>query len=372
MVKQHNKPRVLMIGPGRRGRGGIDAVIWAYTKSPVWDSYACRWLETYEDSGTMAKVWVAARALLRAPFAIWRSDIIHIHTAFRASIVRKSLFLMIAKALGKKVIMHVHDYDPEYLDRVGHTSFAARVLRTADRVVALSPLWADVLRRAGVKAVEVIPNPVILPQWTAIRANSSGRFNILYVGKLENRKGYEDLLRAMPLVLQTLPSARLQFAGTGEIERAKTIADELGIGASVEFLGWIHKEDRERVYTGADVFCLPSYNEGLPMVVLEAMAFCLPVVCTPVGGLPDLIRPGDNGIFVQPGNHNEIAAALIGLLQDTVRRTAIAKSGHETVMKTYGLPAVATHLERLYGLVSDDRHEITCNPRNVGGEIHYR
>lgn len=354
---RQNDPRVLVIGPGRRGRGGIDAVIWAYTQSSVWSRYSCRWLESYQDSGRIIKFWIALRALLLAPLAIWRSDIVHVHAAFRASILRKTPFLILAKALRKKVILHMHDYDMEYLQRKGHGVYARMVLRQANCVVALSPLWADVYRRAGIHFVEIIPNPVIIPA----SKNACAGSTILYMGKLEGRKGYEDLLRAMPLVIQRFKDARLQFAGTGEIDRAKRLANELGIATSVDFLGWIKKEDRSGVYGSADVFCLPSYNEGLPMVVLEAMAHALPVVCTPVGGLPDLIQSGTNGIFVQPGNTNEIAAALLSLLESRDRRLAIAEAGREAISNTYGLPAVAARLDGLYRRVADNRKEAADN-----------
>jgi len=341
------QPRVLVIGPGRRGRGGIDAVIWAYTQSAIWESHECAWLETYDDRGRAAKVLIAAKALFSAPLAIWRSDIVHIHSAFRMSIVRKSAFLALAKLLRKKVILHIHDFDTEYLDKAGVNSFAAKVLRAADCVVALSPLWARVLRRSGAKNVVVVPNPVMLSEQSK-EASNHNSCDILYVGKLESRKGYDDLIRAMQIVVQRVPTARLRLAGHGELANAIALAEQLGISKSVECLGWIQKEDRERTYCSADVFCLPSHNEGVAMAVLEAMACGLPVVCTPVGGLPDVINTGKNGILVQPGNVDEIAAALISLLENPNLRNAVGKAAYKTVEDSCSLPAVAGQLGQLY------------------------
>jgi glycosyltransferase involved in cell wall biosynthesis len=340
-------PRVLVIGPGRRGRGGIDSVISLHTTTAMWGKNQCKWLETYDDRSPAMKILAALKALLAAPVPMIRSDIVHIHAAFRTSLLRKAPFLCLAKILRKKVVLHIHDYDIKYLDRAGSNSFAARMLRAADKVVALSNFWASILRTTGASVV-VIPNPVSLPGTTTSAWKARRCPTILYVGKLENRKGYTDLLRAMPLVLQNHPNAKLRLAGHGELSSAKALANELSISNSVEVLGWVNRENRDRIYRDADVFCLPSYNEGVPMVILEAMSYRLPVVCTPVGGLPDLIEPGQNGVFVQPGRIDEIASALIPLLDRPDYRLQMGAAAFATVQRTCSLEVIARHLEQLY------------------------
>jgi glycosyltransferase involved in cell wall biosynthesis len=340
-------PRVLVIGPGRQGRGGITSVIEKYVSSSMWQQCDCAWLETYRDSTSTAKMWAASKALLSAPFAMRGKNIVHIHATFETSLLRKTPFLLLAKLLRKKVVLHIHSPDPTYLDRMGPNGFAARVLRAADTVVALSPTWANLLRKSGARVV-IIPNPVILPAPDVGGTDSDRHPTILYMGKVERRKGYEDLIQAMSVVLSKFPNAILRVAGHGEIASARRLANELGISKSIEFLGWVSQEDRERLYRSADVFCLPSYSEGVPMALLEAMSFRLAVVCTPVGGIPDLITSGENGVFVQPGDAREIASALIDLLEHMPARAAMGAAAYKTVERISSLQVVARELAALY------------------------
>jgi glycosyltransferase involved in cell wall biosynthesis len=225
--------------------------------------------------------------------------------------------------------------------------FEAWILKAADRVVALSTIWADLLRKTGSRVV-IIPNPVVLPNSDSAKPMASRFPTILYMGKVEPRKGYRELVQSMPLVLSKFPNALLRIAGHGEIVTAECLAQELGVRESIDFLGWVCNEDKVALYRSADIFCLPSFSEGVPMALLEAMSFKLAVVCTPVGGVPDLLISGRNGILVEPGNVGDIAAALIDLLEDPARRAVMGEAAFETVESTCSLEIVAQKLAMLY------------------------
>jgi polysaccharide biosynthesis protein VpsI len=100
-----------------------------------------------------------------------------------------------------------------------------------------------------------------------------------------------------------------------EIKEARIYADGIGISGAVRFLGWLAEEQVSKIYDDARVFCLPSYNEGMPMVVLEAMGHGLPLVCTSVGGLPELVEVGVNGLMIAPGDLPALADSLSRLPQ---------------------------------------------------------
>jgi glycosyltransferase involved in cell wall biosynthesis len=341
------KPRVLVIGPGRNARGGINSVISAHAESPLWEACGCTWLETFCDARWNGKLWIALKALIKAPFAMCGKNIVHIHAGFGMSLVRKTPFILLAKLLRKKIVLHIHAPDLQQVENIRRTSYEALMLRLADAVIALSPTWARYLRNTSARVV-VIPNPVLLPANERVDRGMNSRPTILYMGKVEPRKGYRELIQAMPAVIADHPNVLLRIAGHGETDSAVQMARILDLQESIEILGWVSKEDTAALYLKADIFCLPSHNEGVPMAILEAMSYRLPVVCTPVGGIPDLIISGENGIFVEPGNVSQIALALIYLLENHFARISIGNAAYETVERNCSLEVVTKLLGDLY------------------------
>ena len=152
----------------------------------------------------------------------------------------------------------------------------------------------------------------------------------------------------MPIVLSKVPNAKLLFAGHGDIERGKRLARQLKTDSSVQFLGWLRGSQKAEVFAQASVFCLPSYGEGVPMAMLEAMAYQVPVVVTPVGGIPDVISDRYNGLFVKPGKETEIAQAIIDVLTNGELRMVLIENAYHTVRHRFWPDIVCKQLSSLY------------------------
>ncbi len=339
--------RLLVIGPGSRSRGGISSVIQLHRGAPFWKRMQAQLLSTYDDRGALEKLSAAAGAYAAAPFRIMRARVVHVHVAAQLSLLRKLPFVCIARALRKPLVVHVHAASEESLFRKT-PRFAVRfTLRSASRVIALSESWAEaIVKHVPQARVVVVPNPVSTHDPANMRPRS--RPVVLYVGKLEPRKGYADLLTAAAAVLRDFPAAQFWFAGHGETAQARARCEQLGIGGSVRLLGWVGRTHLEQLYREASVLALPSYGEGVPMAVLEAMSHGVPVICTPVGGLPELIEDGRNGLFVAPGDPAALAAQIARLLGDPARAASLAIAASETVQQRCGLAAVSRSLETLY------------------------
>jgi len=339
---------ILVIAPAG-GRCGIASVVRLHSQTSTWRTRGCHLLSTYDDRSAWRKLITAAKAYVTVPFLISRTSIFHIHLAAQRSIFRKLPFVLLAKMLNKPLIVHVHAFSVESLYEDTALSAGQYCLRLADCVVALSESWKSALEARDLSLkVRVIPNPVITQPRSR---NENGAPIILYAGKLELRKGYRDLLNAAVSILAEFPDAQFWFAGHGEVQQASDLADRLGIRESVHFLGWLDEQDMANAYDVASVFCLPSYNEGVPMVVLEAMARGLPTVCTRVGGLPDFIQNGMNGLFAEPGQPHTIAAAIIQLLTDRGYAHKIRVNAFRTVESRCSLASVSDQLENLYRAV---------------------
>jgi glycosyltransferase involved in cell wall biosynthesis len=171
---------------------------------------------------------------------------------------------------------------------------------------------------------------------------------ILMLGRLGRRKGTHDLLRAFSIVAKRDVSSRLVCAGDGDIEGAEALARDLGIEPRVEFPGWISAEQAREQLQRATIFVLPSYAEGLPMAILEAMSYGLPVITTPVGGVPAVVSHGQTGLLVNAGAVESLASAISDLLSDASARARLGRAARAIVSREYSLEAVLRRLRRIY------------------------
>ena len=347
--------KVLVVAPGLTARGGIVSVLRLHMVLPAWKAMNCELLSTYADRNVLRKIALALTAYLKAPFKIAKADIVHVHLAGQVSLLRKLPIAATTLLLGKRLIVHVHASSPDSLF-CQTPSWAVRfVLGRADLILALSNSWADTIRCHLPQAkISVLPNPVRIFSAAKERLVET----VLFVGKLEARKGYDTLLQAIPAILQKHPQTRFVFAGHGELDNARNQAARLGIASSVSLLGWTGEAEMERLYRNASIFCLPSRNEGVPMSVLEAMSHGVPVVCTPVGGLPEFIAHGRNGLLTSVGDPHSIAENILLLLDNPQYAASLGSAGRRTVQQLCSLDVVDEKLQKIYTELQFDRRNI--------------
>lgn len=223
--------------------------------------------------------------------------------------------------------------------------------RLADAVIAPSRATAEELRRDyGADDVVVIPNGVALPalEPSAAPAHSGGPV-IAFAGRLRTRKAAAVLVAAMPRVLERVPGCRLMILGGGEQERAVgAMVRRLGIGHALELPGGLPRAEVVRRLAGADLLCLPSTYEGMPLALLEAMSLGLPVVATSVSGNPEAVEDGVTGLLVPPESASALAEALLALLLDPALRRRLGAAGRRRVEERFSIErAVDRHLALL-------------------------
>jgi glycosyltransferase involved in cell wall biosynthesis len=157
--------------------------------------------------------------------------------------------------------------------------------------------------------------------------------NLLFLGRIGDRKGAFDLIKAFAAIPPAQQQhTRLILAGDGEGKRARELISNLNLTAQITILDWVNEQQRDELLAQAHVFILPSYNEGLPMALLEAMSWGLPVITTPVGGIPELVISGTNGLLVNPGEIDALSAALQSLVVSEQLRLQLGSKARATVM----------------------------------------
>jgi glycosyltransferase involved in cell wall biosynthesis len=323
-----------------------------YFGAGLFERWNAEYLATHCDGSKWRKAgralasWIAFMGRL----ATGSVALLHVHIASDASFWRKAAFIVPAHALGVPYILHMHggDFGRYYRERCGPRAqrFLTALYRNAQVVIALSDEWKAAIEAVVPDArVVVVPNPIEVPEWTA---PLDGPPTVLYLGVVKEAKGVYDLLRAWPAVLAAHPQARLVLAGSGELDAARALARELGVADSLELPGWTTGEAKAGLLKRATVFILPSHFEALPMAVLEAMGAGLPVVATRVGGIPDAIDDGRDGVLVEPRDEPAVAAALTALLADPARRTALASAARRRAEEAFSAPVIVPRVEALW------------------------
>lgn len=309
--------KVLYAGPDIKGVGGISSVLQSYSR--VVDGFT--YLSTNSRRGTVPGLVRFAFTLAELPYYRLRGfDIIHAHGASGKSFVRKRILLRWARILGFRTIFHCHGgaFD-SYCENTGIRRMS-RMLRSFSAIAVLSDRWQEYFAKTlGCTNVHVIPNIIEPPTEAVARKAKSddSPLTFLFMGKICRDKGVYELLDAVALHRDELQHrAKVMICGNGEAEILKRRIEELGISDIASYGGVIPPEGRDAVYRSADVFILPSHIEGLPITLLEAASYCLPSIATPVGSIPSIVQPGVNGMLVEPGNPESIAAAMLAYVCD--------------------------------------------------------
>lgn len=222
-------------------------------------------------------------------------------------------------------------------------------LRGCVRVLALSRALAEATAGLGVPAerIEVLPNGVDVGQFRPSPAEAREPL-IVFTGSLIERKGLRYLLQAMPLIRQKLPDQRLAVIGEGPQQaELQTLAGQLGLAEAVDFLGAQPPEAVGRWLARARLFVLPSVEEGLGVVLLEALASGTPCLGSRVGGIPDVVT-ADVGALVPPADPAALAEAAVGLLSDPAGWQALSRAARRRAETVYSWRRVAGRLLTLY------------------------
>jgi len=298
-----------------------------------------------------AGVWSAARLARRE-----RYPLIHVHWPLPQAL----LGMAARRAGGGRLVATFYGAELHLARRVPAMKPVLRSLaRACDQTVAISSFTArQVEEVTGVQPV-VIPYGAALGPVSDVAPPGEGRSGqgprqILFAGRLIERKGLPVLLRALALVAEERDVV-LHLVGEGhERPGLERLASELGIEGRVHFHGWVSQEELDRLYRTCDLFVLPSVvdsggdTEGLGVVLIEALRYRKPVIGSEVGGIPDIIEDGVSGLLVPPGEPRALAAAIRRVLDDPALARRLGEDGFQYVAEKFDWERIADKMADLY------------------------
>lgn len=358
--KPASRRRILMACPMGPIGGGMYRVVdyligeQAERDAPTAGSAFLQALDTRGPGSAAGSAWMLLRALGAIAIGRARGDIagVHIHLAERLSLVRKVTMMLACKALGLPMIVHLHAAQfPQFYSRL------PRLARWLTRkAMQLPPCWVVLGHSSrhfvtGELAVpgdrvSIVPNGVPAP---ALPRRQAGDIkNVLFVGNLSPRKGVGDLLSALALPGWDRTRTRVCLAGGGDVEGYRQVAQSLGLGDWLEWTGWLDQAQVAQRMAQADVLVLPSYDEGLPLVILEAMAQGVAVVCTPVGEIGQVIENQHQALFVSPGDPVALAHEIQRVLRDDALRLRLEEAGRQLHARCFSLPRFQARIAALH------------------------
>lgn len=349
-----NNKIIVMVGTSPVGRGGIASVVQGYEAAGLLAKWQVRYLTTHIQKSGLSKLWTALSAIgqLLGLLLARRVALVHVHMSTGASTWRKSIFIVSSLAFQVPCLIHMHggDYVQFFNNHCNRTKqrFIRWLLTQAKAVIVLSPGWrADIGAIAPDAKTTVIYNSVALPRFEQARpiGRAGGTCSILFLGRISEAKGAFDLIRAAALVQGDF---KLTLCGPGDIERATELVTELKLNSKVEFAGWVAGAAKDQLLANANIFVLPSHYEGVPMAILEAMAWALPIVATAVGGIPDVVSDGVEGLLVKPEDVDGLAIALNTLLIDTQSGLEMGAAGRRKIEQQYSQAVLLPQLEQLW------------------------
>ncbi len=365
------KKKVCMVVPSFTAKGVIKSVVNGYRNSQLTEDYDVRFIETYCDGSVIQKTSKALSAYLKFIYTalFWKPNLVHVHSSFGGSFYRKALIIEIASLSKIPVVNHVHgaDFDEFYRKKSQKKKKTIeKIYNKCIRTIALSEEWKKNLAEiVPEQTIRVVENYGIL-QEDLIKEKLTKPNNklILFLGFICERKGCFDIPAIVDQVCSKIPDARFILGGSGEIEKVKQKLSAK-YKDNVEFPGWIRNEQKRQYLREADIFLLPSYNEGMPMAILDAMGCGLPIVSTDVGGIPKIVRQGINGYLYKPGDSKSMACAIIEYLTDDEKRLKAGRESVDVIRKSYSLQQNIDKLERVYTEVERLRSDKLLQKKSI-------
>jgi len=344
--------RILTVGPSFDSLGGISTV------SKMLNDYMNKEGHPVDHLGSMFEGSFFKKQLFTLfsyvkflkILASRRYCLIHIHSSTDYSFYRKIYFIVLSKLAKKRIILQVHPgrfYDFFKSKKRFLQYFIKKILGMPDVIIVLSEgIKEKLITILPEGKISVLPNPVNCAHFRCQKQKKEKV--ILYLGWFVKEKGVYDIVKAIPDVIAKDPTVKFVFCGAKEKQNLRSLFENVPFKNQVSVNEWVMGEEKTDILAQSTMLLLPSYTEGFPNVILEAMASCLPIVTTPVGAIPEVLQEGRNCLYVQPGDAEALAEKILHLLKHPELGMRMGDENLHLVRETYDIKIVGSKLEGIY------------------------
>ncbi len=367
-MKANNEfQQVFFIGPQYKNyQGGIGAVLATYARQIK----NFKFISSYDAHYKLPRNIIYFVGTFFRIF--WRLitdrsiKIVHLHGAARGSFYRMFFIFILTKYIfRKKIIYHLHA--SEFKEFYKESSYWVKksvqhLMEKSDVIICLSHYWYQYLNtHFTIKKLCILNNPIHPPSNGIQRKiKKNAKLNLLFLGIIGKRKGVFDLLKVLSENQAFFKEKlTLTIGGNGETSKLKNFIRKNSLEDWIHFEGWVNDERKHQLLSNSDVLILPSYNEGLPIAILEAMSYGLAIIASNVGGIPEIVKNDENGFLIEPGNIQQIEDSLKKLIKTPSVIPVMGESSKSKV-KNHFTSNVLTRLGEIYCEVL--KHESTPIP----------
>jgi glycosyltransferase involved in cell wall biosynthesis len=354
------RPRVLLVGPLPPPLGGVQLTVEMQLHSSLAREFELHMVDTSK----RRLRWAVENPTWRTPFYFLRDltrllrmlirvrpAAVLLHAAAGVSFLRDWALMLTARLAGARVVCHyhgtLHARFPSGETRWGR-AIGGFLMSVAHRVIVLGPTYQREMGKAWKRDdLAWAPNIADIALFRSTAADmpaswlSPGERAVLFVGRLSAPKGIYDLFDAIPHVVKRHPEARFALAGVAESDAMEPAlraeAQRRGIAARVTFLGSLEGRDKAAAYAASHMIVVPSWTEGFPLVIPEAMAAGLPVIATAVGAIPDFVKDGEDGFLIAPKAPLELADRVCRLLADEELRRRMSQRVRQRAPREFAI-----------------------------------
>ena len=336
--------KVIIVVPSF-GNGGIAYVVKSYLKTGADFKYICTKSNKSKVLSALTTFYAIIKLIVLR--VCTSRKILHIHFSSGTSFSRKRIFIILGKWLGFKVIGHCHGSEfKQFAQKVGYERIKS-TLGKCDSIIVLSQSWKEYFNDVLGLKTTAIGNPVF-PVKDLSPQSHHEKVELLFMGKIGGRKGIFDLVDVLShLQDDNKKKVHLIVCGNGDVEKLEQVIKDCHLEDVIQFVGWVDNEKKDGYMRTCDVAVLPSYNEGLPVFLLEALTYGKAVISTTVGGIPEIVKNGINGYLITAGDKLALADAINNYIENPSLPSQHGLASLD-IVKPYYIDEVMKSLENEY------------------------
>lgn len=333
-----------MVGPSLEGLGGISRVVALWEEGGLFQKHNIFYIPT-RSVNSIADIIYLIKSLLRFSVEnIKNYKAVYIHTSSGNSFFRKSIFIITTIFSNKKVILHVHPthfYEFINNEKKIKSMYINTIMKRVDVIIVLSnDLKQKLCKKYPEKKIHLLRNPVNIERMKVKNHIKRKLNSLIYLGWFVKSKGVYDLVDAIKLIVDSGNKVHLDFYGTKEVRKLRSYVANKKLNDYITVHDWIDFDDKLQALYSNSALVLPSYSEGIPNVVLEAMATKIPVISTYVGGLKEVLTNNVNSLIVDIGNPADLSSKILTCLQNHELRERLVENAYRDVKDNYDIKII--------------------------------